>query len=143
MNQAQHQRGQPSVSSVRSFDEANEHATDYISGMYQDINHHSSSSPPRRPPGTAPPSTMGPHNGYPAPLRRKDVRTPGAATRLPRPPPQPVPTTGDTSRSNSSIQSTPPGSTYQRSPSSGSSSSSSPERERKSPIMTRPRLRQP
>src|SRR5579862_928502 len=55
MNTAHH-RGQLSTSSVMSFDESNEHATDYISGMYQDFSdspppqithHHRSQSPPR------------------------------------------------------------------------------------------------
>ena len=114
-----HQRGQASTSSVRSFDESNEHATDYISGMYQE-------------PSSQPSSPLNNHKA-PIPPRKKVLP----------PPPPPKPTSNssaNSSYSNSSIQSTPQGSTYQRSSSSDSNSSSP---ERRSPTHSRPRLRPP
>jgi hypothetical protein len=117
MNPA-HQRGQPSTSSVRSFDETNEHATDYISGMYHDT---SSDTP----------SSLSNHSHIPPP-RKKGVPLRKIKT---------TPTsTSSSSWSNSSIQSTPSGSTYQRSVSSDNSSSPP---ERKSPTHTRARIRPP
>lgn len=114
MNPA-HQRGQASISSVRSFDESSEHATDYISGMYEDHSsgyrhHHNSDTP------TSPPKK-------------------GAF-----PQPTPSPRQNQSTSSNSSIQSTPSGSMYQQSSSSDGSSLSP---ERKSPNHMRPRLRPP
>lgn len=118
MNSA-HQRGQASTSSVQSFDESNEHATDYISGIYQDAS------------TGRPYATLHHHHSVPSPTRKKVVP----------PPPPPKPGKPNTSSpnspySNSSTQSTPSGSTYQRSLSSGSNSSSP---ERKSPPITFPR----
>ena len=118
------QRGRASTGSVNSFDDPNEHATDYISSMYQQ-----SSSTTIRPPTTSlnPPS-----------IPRKKVVPPP-------PPPKPVKSNVSSSTSpsytNSSIQSTPSGSMYQRSLSSDGKSTS-PERrspERKSPALTFPR----
>ena len=122
MNPA-HQRGQLSTSSVHSFDEMNEHATDYISGMYQD--------------NSSDPLPVVNHHSHPPKIRKKELpshsqptsRQDKSATSSP-----------NSSWSNSSIQSTPSGSMYQRSQSSDSSPTSS---ERKSPTLTRPRLRPP
>ena len=111
-----HQRGQASTSSVRSFDESNEHATDYISGMYQEPSSQTSS-----------------------PLTNHKSPTPPRKKLLPPPPPPPKPTS-NSSYSKSSVQSTPQGSTFQRSSSSDSNSSSP---ERRSPTHGRPRLRPP
>jgi hypothetical protein len=118
MNTAHH-RGQLSTSSVVSFDESNEHATDYISGMYQDfpdsspprprINHRERSpSPPKYRVGTSPRSNS------PSTTNGRGI-------------------TIDTSPS-------PPPSKYQRSKSSDSIPTSP---NNKSPTLTRPRLRAP
>jgi hypothetical protein len=53
MNPA-HQRGQPSTSSVRSFDETSDNATDYISGMYQDTSEISTHPPTSKKNGLPP-----------------------------------------------------------------------------------------
>jgi hypothetical protein len=122
MNSA-HQSERASAGSVKSFDD--EYATDYISGMYQE----QSSSTTTRPhtPSLSPPS-----------IPRKKVVPPP-------PPPKPVKTnvssSTNSSYANSSIQSTPSGSMYQRSLSSDGKSTS-PERkspERKSPALVFPR----
>lgn len=132
MMMAAHHRGQPSTSSVRSFDEQNEHATDYISGMYQDF----SSDP-------IPPSLS--NQGPVSKIRKKELpSSPWGQARQ-----ETISTTSSSgsSWSKSSIQSTPAGSTVQR---SGSSDSipTTPERkgpalELKSPALTRPRIRPP
>src|SRR5579859_2351452 len=116
MNPA-HQRGQASTSSVRSFDESNEHATDYISGMY--YSDFSSDS--------LPPLKHTNHRGH-SPPRKKDL----------------PPLHARPSPSNLSTQfhsSNPSDTMYHRSSSSESASSISPER--RSPTLTRPRLRAP
>lgn len=115
MNPA-HQRGQASTSSVRSFDESNEHATDYISGMYYS-DFSSESLPPLK------------HTNYsaPSPPRKKEVPSLHART----------------SPSNHSIplrSNSPSGSTYDQSASSQSVSISP---ERRSPNLTRPRSKKP
>ena len=113
-----HQRGQASTSSVRSFDEANEHATDYISGMYQDLSSQPSS----------------PLNNHKSPTTPRKKLVP--------PPLPPKPTSNSSASStysNSSGPSSPQGSTYRRR--SSDSNSSSPER--RSPTHSRPRIRPP
>jgi hypothetical protein len=115
MNPA-HQRRQASTSSVRSFDESNEHATDYISGMYYS-DFSAESLPPLK------------HTGYttPSPPRKKEV--PSLHTRT-SPPNQSLPLHAHS----------PSASPYDPT-SSSQSASISPER--RSPTLTRPRLRAP
>jgi hypothetical protein len=115
MNPA-HQRGQASTSSVRSFDEASEHATDYISGMYYS-DFSSESLPPLK------------HTNHsaPSPPRKKEVPSLHART----------------SPSNLSSQlhsNNPSEGSYPRSPSSDGIPISP---ERRSPTLTKPRLRAP
>ena len=126
MNPA-HQRGQASTSSVRSFDESNEHATDYISGMYTEpLSLEQERQRPRLSPSI--------HHA-PSPPRKKVVPPP------PPPKENTIPSATNSSYSNSSIQSTPSQSMYQPSLSS-ESGPPSPE-QRQSPTLTRPRLRPP
>ena len=115
MNPA-HQRGQASTSSVRSFDESNEHATDYISGMYYS-DFSSESLPPLK------------HTHYsaPSPPRKKEV--PSQHTR-----------TSPSNQSNALHSNSQSGSTYDRSASSQNVAISP---ERRSPTLTRPRLKAP
>src|SRR5947207_7259638 len=122
-----HQRGQPSTGSVRSFDESNENATDYISDMYAE------SLLPEHQQQRHQPSPLIHH--APSPPRKKVVPPPP-----PPPPPKgnSIPSSPNSSNANSSIQSTP---MYQRSLSSDSGPVS-PE-QRKSPTLARARLRPP
>jgi hypothetical protein len=119
MNPA-HQRGQASTSSVRSFDESNEHATDYISGMYYS-DFSSESLPPLK------------HTNHsaPPPPRKKEVPS------LPSLHVRPSPSSNHSSHLHSS---NPSEATYHRSTSSESVAMSP---ERRSPTLTRPRLRAP
>ena len=122
MNPA-HQRGQASTSSVRSFDESNEHATDYISGMYYS-DFSSESLPPLK--QTYPTA--------PSPPRKKDV--PSLRTRTP-----PLNVRTSPSNVSSPLHSNSPTETaYHRSNSSDNVSISP---ERRSPTLTRPRLNAP
>lgn len=118
MNTAHH-RGQLSTSSVVSFDESNEHATDYISGMYQDFSpdsspprikhHHRSPSPPKYRGSSSPPSN--PSSTYNRQL--------ASINTTPSPP---TPTKYQRSKSSDSIPTSP---------------------NSKSPTLTRPKLRAP
>jgi hypothetical protein len=117
-----HHRHQPSVSSIRSFDEQNEHATDYISGMYQD------SDPPS-------PSTYPIYHNH-----RHENSSSITKKTFPIRPINTRQSLNSSSRANPAVQSKDSGSIYQR----NSPSESSPlSPERKSPTMTRPKIRPP
>jgi hypothetical protein len=110
-----HQRGRASTSSVRSFDESSEHATDYISGMYQDP---SAEPPPHRQNGSTPKK-----NGLP----------------LLQTSPMPLQTSLPSAASPLATQHSPPRTIHQRRISSENPPTTSPERT--SPTRARPRLK--
>src|SRR5438552_4143244 len=128
MNSA-HQRELASTNSGRSFDESSVHAADYIPGMYQE----SLSSPPEQRAVVTHDAMLNHHQHH------HHISSPPRKKAVPPPPPpkdKPPPLSTNPSYSNSSIQTRPTESEYQRSFSQDIVASP----ELKSPPNTRARL---